>query len=213
MRRRDRTIGWLYRRLPPLKYWGIRRGYLRQTGWIRSNWLNKAAAADGSPLPWYTYPAIALLAARVNPAMQVFEYGCGQSTLWWSSVAAQVHSIEDDRAWYEQVRESAPANVDLRLAASAEEYVRSVADRGVLFDVIVIDGSSRNQCAVACLDALKEDGVIVWDNTEEPNDFGPGLAHLAEKGFKRVDFHGIGPLNMDPWATALLYRPGNSFDL
>jgi hypothetical protein len=204
----------LYRAIPPLKYWGLRRGYLTRTGWVKSNWVRDTVDASGDPLPWLTYPAIEFLAGRVQRSMKVFEYGSGQSTRWWARHVESVHSVEDDTAWFERISGALPGNVDLRLADAAGGYAKSISERGEIFDVVVIDGSVRNQCARECVAFLARDGVIVWDNTEEPNVFGEGLKFLGEQGFRRLDFHGIGPLNMDPWATSVLYRPNqNSFGI
>jgi hypothetical protein len=122
-----------------------------------------------------------------------------------------VHSVEDDQGWYESLVTDLPANVDLRFAdSSTNEYASSIAARDERFDVVVIDGSARNECAQACLPYLKDDGVIVFDNTEEPNLFGEGLSLLRTSGFRRIDFHGIAPLTTDPHATSVLYRPASN---
>ena len=147
--------------------------------------------------------------------MKVFEYGSGQSTRWWARQVDSVHAVEDDRVWFERVSSALPGNADLRLAdPSNGGYAQSISERGTIFDVVVIDGSVRNECARECLAFLATDGVIVWDNTEEPNVFGEGLKFLSERGFRRIDFHGLAPLNMDPHTTSVLYRPDqNSFGI
>jgi hypothetical protein len=205
----------LYRAIPPLKYWGLRRGYLTQTGWVKSGWARAPVDAAGDPVPWLPYPAIAFLSARLKPSMKVFEYGSGHSTRWWARHVQIVHAVEDDRSWFELIAGELPGNVDLRLAdSSGPDYARSIGDRGDVFDVVVIDGSVRNDCARECLASLAPDGVIVWDNTEEPNIFGEGLELLRANGFRRIDFHGLAPLAMDPHATSVLYRPGhNNFEI
>jgi hypothetical protein len=143
--------------------------------------------------------------------MKVFEYGSGHSTHWWARRVEVLHGVEDDRVWFEFVSAGLPGNVDLRFADTSQgEYARSIGERGEIFDVVIIDGSMRNECASECLAFLAPDGVVVWDNTEEPNIFGPGLELLEKNGFHRIDFHGIGPLNMDPWATSVIYRPGQN---
>lgn len=212
---KHRALGHLYRRVPPLKYWGLRKGYLKRLGWVRSGWANEPVDADGNPLPWYTYPCIAFLEGRVRPEMSVFEYGSGQSTRWWARRVARVDAVEDDEVWMRRVSANLPGNVDLRFAMSGvEDYVRSALERGRQFDVIVIDGSDRNECAFACLPALDSRGVIIWDNTQVPDAIRPGLDALEAAGFVRLDFHGLGPLNMDPWCTSVLYRPAqNCFGL
>lgn len=209
---KHRVCGKLYARWPPLKYWGLRRAYLAKTGWVRSGWARAPVDAHGHPLPWYTYSSISFLEGRLRPGMRVFEYGCGQSTRWWAKRVLQVDGVEDDATWIARLSDRLPANVDLRFApVEGGAYARAAVDRGTRYDVIVIDGSDRNSCARACLDALADDGVVIWDNTEEPNAFGQGLELLRLAGFRRLEFNGLGPLNMDSWCTSIMYRPTNCF--
>jgi hypothetical protein len=85
-----------------------------QDGWFRSFEEGAAVDRDGKPLPWYTYPAIEFLQARVRPEMVIFEYGCGNSTLWWAKRVAEVVSVEHDGEWYRRVAARVPPNVTHR---------------------------------------------------------------------------------------------------
>src|SRR5262245_66641616 len=90
------------------------RGPLHDDGWFRSFASGLPVDAAGRPLPWLAYPAIEFLARRVQPEWRVFEYGCGNSTLWWASRVREVIACEHDRAWAERLRPQLPANVTLR---------------------------------------------------------------------------------------------------
>src|SRR5437016_5174452 len=63
----------------------LSRAALRSEGWSKSNRLGLPLAADGSPLPWYTYSAIHFLEPRLRDDLKVFEYGSGHSTLWYAA--------------------------------------------------------------------------------------------------------------------------------
>ena len=76
------------------------------------------------------------------------------------------------------------------------------------FDIIVIDGRHRVLCARYALEALKPDGIIVWDNTDRDR-YREGYAYLESQGFQRRDFDGMGPINNFAWRTSIFYRPGN----
>jgi Methyltransferase domain len=206
-----KLITWLYQRVPFLKYWGLRRGYLTAAGWIASNWANAPVARDGAPVAWYTYPALSFLEGRIKPDMRVFEFGSGHSTRWWAARTSSVHAVEDDRAWYERLIASGlPTNIDLQYEVGEDAYVQSIAARGQSFDVVVIDGSHRIECTFACLSWLSAEGVVVWDNSEQDQAFGPAFEFLAERGFRRIDFHGLAPLNMDAHATSVFYRAASN---
>jgi hypothetical protein len=78
--------------------------------------------------------------------------------------------------------------------------------------VIVIDGINRVECERHCVEALQEDGVIVWDNSDR-KEYKTGYEYLIEQGFKRLDFEGLGPIVMIPTSTAVFYRPDNCLGL
>lgn len=83
--------------------------------WLRSKQKDYLLNA---PCPWLTFDAILALRQRMRPAMRVFEYGSGGSTLFWlAHGAAQVVSVEHDPAWYRVVaaRVQGKPAVDLRL--------------------------------------------------------------------------------------------------
>ena len=195
------------RRVPTLRYLMLYRGYLRESGWHASARMGAPVDADGHPVPWYTYAALAFLEPRLGAEMEVFEYGAGHSTLWWAARVSHVCSVESDMAWIERLRPRLPDNVDVRHEARSAPYAASAKQRGRRFDVIVIDGLARNECARDCLEVLKDDGVIVWDNAERERDYRDGLRHLEANGLRRIDFDGLGPLNGYAWRTTIFYRP------
>ena len=83
--------------------------YLEKRGWFES--LDGVPRNKAGPVPWITYPAFRQLERIVKPGARVFEYGCGGSSLWWASHAAEVVSVEHDSGWAARVAESAPANL------------------------------------------------------------------------------------------------------
>ncbi|HZP02729.1 MAG TPA: hypothetical protein VFD30_20945 [Terriglobia bacterium] len=61
------------------------------------------------------------------------------------------------------------------------------------FDVIVIDGAERVSCAREAVPRLKQDGIIIFDNSDRPAyQKGVELLHAARLG--RIDFYGFVPV-------------------
>ncbi len=89
--------------------------YLGRQGWARSVEQDAAVDLDG-PIPWYTYPAISELTRITPPGAKVFEYGSGNSSLWWRLHAAQVVSVEHDPVWHAHSNAGATGDVRLREA-------------------------------------------------------------------------------------------------
>ncbi len=146
--------------------------------------------------------------------MQVFEYGCGNSTLWWSERVARVFSVEHDRGWYEKVRCKVPGNVSLQFVELeyGGDYSRAVLTPGVRFDVVVIDGRDRVNAARFSLQALKDDGVIIWDDSDR-QDYQDGYRFLEEKGFRKLEFVGFSPIYSLRNETGIFYRERNCFGI
>lgn len=192
---------------------GGSKGYLNVTGWFRSRVVESPVDFHGEAVPWITYPCIRFLGPRIVPRMAVFEFGSGASTVWWSRRVSRVVSCEEDRQWFERVRVQAAANVRM-IHATLEggQYASQILPFKREFDIVVIDGSDRVECAVNCVDALKEDGVIVWDNTDR-DDYRPGFDFLLARGFRRVDFWGMTPMVLFESQTTVFYRDGNCLGL
>lgn len=83
----------------------LARNYLVPQG----HFTAKAARADGSPVPWITYPARAFLDDVLLPEMRVFEYGAGNSTLYFRERCAEVFSVEHDPEWCARLRAENPS--------------------------------------------------------------------------------------------------------
>lgn len=190
------------------------RSYLLESGWIQSCIEGASVDAAGRPIPWYRYAAIDFLRERVRPEHRVFEFGSGNSTHWWAQHARHVTAVEHDSAWAQRVAEEAAENVEI-LEVPLEpdgDYCRTPLRIGGKYEIIVIDGRDRTNCALQCLSALTDDGVVIWDDSWR-NRYRRGLSFLAESGFRRLRFTGLGPIAPNPGETSILYRPVNCFEI
>ena len=186
-----------------------RYGYLKESGWLKSRHAGVPVDNQGHPLPWFTYPSIDFLKDRVSKDMDVFEYGAGNSTLWWADRVGQVVTCEHDENWYKRMFDLVPDNVALHhLSVNGGEYASMILRHQSEFDIVVIDGKDRVTCAKNCLPSLKEGGVIVWDNSDRDG-YAEGYEFLLQNGYHRRDFEGMGPINRKPWNTSIFYRMDN----
>ena len=69
-------------------------GYLHEVGWVRSFQDSESIDNLGNPIPWCTYPFISFIMERLNKSMELFEYGSGNSTLFYSQYVKHVISLE-----------------------------------------------------------------------------------------------------------------------
>ena len=170
-------------------------------GYLRTVARNECIDASGRPIPWYTYPASEFIGQLDFRDRSVFEYGSGNSTLFWSGIARRVVSVEHERHWFERMRTIAPANCEMRFADDADGYVDAIKRTGETFDVIIIDGQSRLRCAPVAADALREGGLIILDNSDW---FPRTSAALRARDLIEVDMSGFGPIN-DYTSTTSFY--------
>jgi hypothetical protein len=173
---------------------------MRSLGWHKS--VNQGHPVDktGSPTPWYTYAQLQWLMPRVKRTDVVFEFGAGYSTVWYGQHAKEVIAVEHNSTWLDKVQKMAGSNVTLlfRTTSGTEATVEGESPYyGALheyppgsFDIIVIDGMERVQCAHAAPSRLRDDGIIVFDNSDRIA-HKPGIDYLQKQGFGRIDFYGF----------------------
>ncbi len=162
---------------------------------------------DGNPIPWYTYPAIEYLAQFDYSDKKIFEYGCGNSSLFWAARAESVTSIEDNPEWFAKwEKEFDRANLDVRWRDEGEAYEQAVFEDGCRYDVIVVDGKRRAECAAAAVKALAAGGMVILDDSDRINtskEYVKAVAALKEADLIQVDFYGFCPMNCYSKNTSL----------
>ncbi|MCB1472405.1 MAG: FkbM family methyltransferase [Rhodobiaceae bacterium] len=184
-----------------------KNNYLYSSGWVRSLGTFLPADAEGKPLPWYSYPAIEFLSERLTRDLSVLEYGAGNSTLWYAARVGHVVSVEDHAGWAERLRQTVPGNVTIKFA-TGDEYASAAAASGTAYDIVVVDGAMRNDCALRSASSLSPGGIFVWDDAQR-EEYKPGFDALKARGFRKIDFYGLAPINATPKSTAILYRDAN----
>jgi len=158
---------------------------------------------NDAPIPWYTYPAIEYLNQLDFSNKTVFEYGSGNSTRFWSEICEKLVSVEDNEEWYKKIKVKLPNKVDYHLLQEKTEFVQSIYNYPYKFDIILIDGSHRYECAVAAISKLRDDGFIILDNS----DWEAKTSELLRKfDFIEVDMSGFGPINGYTWTTSFYFR-------
>jgi hypothetical protein len=174
----------------------VAKSLLLDYGHLKSSIRRSSVMADSQPVPWYTYPAIEYVRQLDFRDASVFEYGSGNSTLYWASVAKRVISVEDDDAWYAHMGAQLPPNAELILEADLMGYVDVIERFGREFDIIVVDGPARGgtrlKCSRAVMAHLRPGGMVILDNS----DWLPESARvLRESGLIQVDMTGFAPIS------------------
>lgn len=186
-------------------YWASNRN-----GWLSSHMSARPVDQNDDPIPWITYACRYFLEQRVRSSMRLFEYGSGNSTVYWSRRLETVVSCEHDETFYNEIKPKLPDNVTYLLHPDEESYVNAATKQDAKFDLIVIDGYNpwRSSCAVNSIRALSDTGVFIWDNTDMKR-VADGLNAVQNAGFRRLDFRSHGPIWAREWITSIFYRADN----
>lgn len=189
-------------------------GYLVETGWIESYIRKVPVNMDGSPLPWITLPCLDFITERLKKDFNIFEFGAGNSTVFFSSYVKKIVSIEHEKEWFERIYRNAPANVCINYCPLIYdgEYCRFALKTDKKFDLIVVDGRDRVNCIKNCLNSLTDDGCVILDDSER-EEYQEGIKFLRKNGFKQLDFWGIALGLTYKKCTTIFYREDNCFGI
>ncbi|GAB4131542.1 MAG: hypothetical protein Fur0015_05290 [Ignavibacteriales bacterium] len=192
-----------------------KKSFLYSLGWIESKKRNYPCEVDGSELPWMNYSIIAFLKERLSKNLDIFEFGSGYSTIFYSRLVKSVTSVEHDKNWYELVKEKIPNNVNLIFTEEDTDgkYCRSVLSTKNKYHVIIVDGKDRVNCLKQSIDALEHNGVILLDDSHR-DEYREGFLFLKNLGFKKLNFQGLKPNgNGSLDYSTLFYKSENVFHL
>ena len=191
------------------------RSDLREKGmlssWILPYWDNFFEDNSGKNNPWWTLAAADFLTPRLDKGMAVFEWGCGNSTLYFSQYVDRVISVEHNPEWHKKMSGICPKNAQIDLHEDVEngEYCNAILSYGRKFDIILVDGADRNNCMKNAVKMLNATGVLIVDNAD--CDYtAEGSRYLKDNGFRTLEFGGAmyGACG-EPNITKLFYRDEN----
>lgn len=184
--------------------------YLHLTGYLKSLEQLTPVDADGAPLPFLNYSVIELLKNRLAGDLDVFEFGSGYSTLFFARLVRTVTSVEHDLDWLERVKLLArdQGNVELIPRSLDGGYPAAVSSTGRKYDLILVDGRMRNECAEESVKCLAQGGVILWDDSSRER-YAQGIAGLQAAGYRRLPISGLKPAGFGADETSIFYKPGN----
>lgn len=184
--------------------------YLQDKGWFASFMMKESVGKNGVPIPWCTYPFLSFIEPRLNKSMDLFEYGSGNSTLWYSLRVGSVDAVEHHRGWFEKIKGQMPQNCQLTFCELeyGGEYSKQASKTGKRYHIVIVDGRDRVNCLINSISCLTEDGVVVLDNSERMA-YREAFSKATDLGFKRLDFYGQAPVIAQESCTTIFYRINN----
>ncbi|MFZ2322427.1 MAG: class I SAM-dependent methyltransferase [Ignavibacteriaceae bacterium] len=185
-------------------------GYLREIGWFESFLSNQSLDKNNKPIPWFSYPFIDFLTPRLTKDLGLFEFGSGNSTLFFAERVKTVISVEHNKEWYQIVNSIKPSNVKLVQTDSDSiydylEYFNNLKEK---VDIIIVDGLHRNECLINSINKLSEKGIVILDDSER-SEYQSGIDFILSNGFKSLEFWGIAPTILFKKCTTVFYTSNN----
>jgi hypothetical protein len=181
------------------------------------------------------YKSIDFIIKRLPNINNVFEYGSGNSTLFWAGQGKRVVSVEHDENYYNYMIKNYNYminSVDYLLIKpemdstgnpynpSLPEYFQSSDLKGYYFnmyvnsinkfsdntfDVVVVDGRARPSCIAAAIRKINHGGMLILDNSNREY-YLTHTSHLLAKWDKHVFLGTVrGLLHMEQ--TTIFIKP------
>ncbi|TJZ62076.1 FkbM family methyltransferase [Sphingobacterium olei] len=185
------------------------KGYLFEKGWNRSYIKRQSITNEGQVIPWLTYSFLDFIEKRLSNELIFFEFGSGNSTLYFSKHVKNIYSIEHDKFWFETIKSDIPKNVTLNYVSIENgEYEATPLRQNVHYDIILIDGRNRVSCIKNAVQRLTKSGVIIFDDSERAK-YAEIFPLMESLGFKHIPFTGIAIGAIHGKTTSLFYRSNN----
>lgn len=189
------------------------RGYLKDIGWLKSYLNKKPINASDKPIPWLTYSFIEFVKERLNSEITVFEFGSGNSTIWYANKVKEIHALEHDKSWFETIRSLLPENANVYFSELKEDkYYSYLKKLDLKFEIIIVDGRERVNCIMHSVKYLTNNGVLILDDSER-DFYQEGINFLLDSGFRKIDFWGISPGVFFNKCTTIFYKSNNCLNI
>ena len=155
-------------------------------------------------IPWFSLNAVKFLKNNFNNNWRILEYGSGASTLFFlKNNISHLISIESNQFWYDFLAHKIAKTycskqisdhifIMVNNAMNDENYeklAKNLAKSYGKFDVIIIDSLKRYKCAINSVSAIKDDGMIILDDSERDN-YDKIFSFLKDRGLTPIDFFG-----------------------
>lgn len=173
--------------------------------------------------PWIPFVLSDYLEYLIGHTWEVFEWGTGESTLWFAERCQRVLTVEHDERFRMidppqnvnqlmvlcQAGEIGPDKSNpthyksgsTELGAVNFKQYASVIDRYGFFDLVFIDGRARASCISH---AVSHTNCIVIDNTDRTYYLERTEVLLAD--WDKVTFYGRGPRLGYPWEATVFLK-------
>lgn len=168
---------------------------------MQSVYDHKITDEHNQPIPWFNYPSIEFIRQFDLKSKTVFEWGSGNSSLFFADRCKSILSIESDAQWYNFVKTNLRPNQTVKLITDSNQYAAAMTQP---YDIVIIDGNIRRECINRSMDLLRKAELIILDNANWYAESCGKLREIPE--FMQIDFFGMAPLIEYATTTTLFIK-------
>ena len=108
--------------------------------------------------------------------------------------------MEDNGEWYQRIIKLINGKqLKVKYEIDLKKYMKTIYDYDFKFDVIVIDGQVRFDCIKPALEKIKDNGMIIFDNSDWHKSC---KEELDKTDLIPIHFHGFKPIHVDSETTS-----------
>ena len=152
------------------------------------------------PAPWIADGAVDYLRTHLTGDSRIFEWGAGASTLWFVSHGATVTSYETEQEWIDLIESHAKGRASIELHAPTDTGYTVPDLTG--YDIVLIDGHRRSDCALHVADLGRSGQIVVFDDSERSAHIRGAEALSRRAGSQQWHFPALTPM-MTPNLTSI----------
>lgn len=123
---------------------------------------------NGLIMPWLTKGALDEICTWDLQRKRVFEYGVGQSTLWWASKCEWLYGVDTNADWVQAIHDRVISKSSVACIPVKDIYIVSIRAFNPI-DIVVIDGDFRDSCIWEAINKLRPGGKLIIDNWLQPS--------------------------------------------
>lgn len=156
--------------------------------------------------PWMVPAFVEWIEPRLTKEMTVWEFGSGNSTLWFARRVKQISTVEHHKLWADALRPIRSKNTaHWFIPANVEDHYPFIHPSTLSPDILIVDGMQRDACIQNALPQLKPNTLIILDNSESEAIASQELLH--QQGWNRLDFEDVYPWDKAKrWVTTVFSR-------
>ena len=149
--------------------------------------------------PWLAPGAADEVLTRTPAGGTVFEWGAGSSTLWFDNHGFSVISLETDETWAREIQDRTTERCQVVLMQERAPGYSTPDLAG--YDLVLIDGRSRNACGLHVADTAPSGSYVVLDDSHR-GEYAPAMEALSRRSVWQQHWPGLSAM-LTPKMTSM----------